>query len=147
MKCPFCRRDNTEVFNTRTTKFGSQIWRRRRCLDCQKAFTTYESANLGFLRVTGSTRRKTPYSRSQLYASLSTAFLDIPHKPGTVDAITDTVEAKVLDLQQSDVSTTKIAAIVLSTLKHFNTAAFIRYLSTHTEVASSAQLKRELKKY
>jgi transcriptional repressor NrdR len=146
MKCPFCRSNDTEVYNTRTTKFATQIWRRRRCLSCHEAFTTYEAPDLGFLRVTGSAG-KHRYSRAQLFYSLSEAFGAPGGHQGTIDAVTDTLEAKILDLKSPTITTEQIARIILTTLKHFSTPAFLRYLSTHAELASNAALKKELKKY
>jgi len=147
MKCPFCRSSDTEVYNTRSTKFGTQLWRRRRCASCHEAFTTYETADMGFLWVTRPGGRKIRYSRAQLFSSLSAAFLDIPHRAGAIDAITDTIESKLLDLKQPAVSSDDIARVTLTTLKHFNAAAFLRYLATHAELATPAQIKREVKKY
>src|SRR5450756_2549074 len=115
MKCPFCRSDETEVYNTRSTKFASQIWRRRRCQSCHEAFTTYEAPDLGFIRVVGPRGHKTRYSRSQLFSGIYQAFADIPRKDATIDAVTDTIEAKILDLQQTEVSSAEVARIVLST--------------------------------
>jgi transcriptional repressor NrdR len=147
MKCPFCRESATEIYNTRTTRFGTQTWRRRRCLNCHEAFTTYESPDLGFVKVLKKAGLKQRYSRAKLYSGISGAFLSIPQKESTVDAVTETVEAKILDRMQREVSSSEIARIVLSTLKHFNTAAFVRYLAYQTDLASDAHLARELKKY
>ena len=147
MKCPFCRETTTEVYNSRTTRFGSQIWRRRRCQNCHESFTTYEAADLGFLKVIKKTGKKQRYSRAKLYSGIYGAFLSIPAKETTVDDVTDTIEAKILDTKQREISSPDIARIVLVTLKHFNTAAFLRYLAYQTDLASDAQLKRELKKY
>ena len=147
MKCPFCRADATDVFNTRPTRFGTQIWRRRRCLHCKESFTTYEQADLGFLKVIKKNGRKQRYSRAKLFSGIYGAFLSIPAKETTVDGVTDTVEAKILDTRQREISTANIARIVLSTLSKFNTAAFVRYLAYQTDLANDAQLRRELKKY
>lgn len=147
MKCPFCREKTTDVFNTRATRFGSQVWRRRRCLSCRESFTTYEQADLGFMKVIKKTGKKQRYSRAKLYSGIYGAFLSIPAKETTVDAVTDTVEAKILDTKKRELPTTEIAFIVLTTLKHFNTAAFVRYLAYQTDLASNGQLMRELKKY
>jgi transcriptional repressor NrdR len=146
MKCPFCRGETTDVFNTRSTKFGTQIWRRR-CLSCNESFTTYEQADLGFLKVEKKTGKKERYSRAKLFSGIYHAFLDIKSKQNTVDAVTDTVESKILDTKQAVLTTADIAEIVLQTLKHFNTAAFVRYLSNQTDLANEAQLKKELRKY
>lgn len=148
MKCPFCRSTKTDVYNTRTTKFGTQIWRRRRCLQCQESFTTYEAADLGFLRVSQPGQRQTrPYSRAQLYADVAAAFLPHEALSDTLDALADTIEAKLLDLTQRTVTTTDITRIVLTTLKHFNTAAFVRYLTTHSGQLTSTELRKELGRY
>jgi transcriptional repressor NrdR len=147
MKCPFCREDTTDIFNSRPTKFGTQIWRRRRCLSCHESFTTYEQPDLGFLKVVKKTGKKQRYSRAKLFSGIYGAFLSIPAKETTVDAVTDTVEAKLLDTKQRELTTPEIARIVLSTLKHYNTAAFVRFLAYQTDLASDAQLQKELKKY
>lgn len=147
MKCPFCRENATDVFNTRSTRFGTQIWRRRKCLSCHESFTTYEAPDLGFLKVIKKTGKKQRYSRAKLYSGIYGAFLSIPAKETTADSVTDTIEAKVLDTKKREIKSTEIAKIVLETLKRFNTAAFVRYLAYQTDLASDAQLKRELKKY
>jgi transcriptional repressor NrdR len=147
MKCPYCRHPNTEVYNSRSTRFDSQIWRRRRCANCHESFTTYEAPDLGFLKVIKKSGHRERYSRAKLYSGIYSAFLSIPHKETTVDAVTDTVEAKLLDTKKRTLPTQEISDIVLSTLKHFNTAAFLRFLAYHADLASDAQLARELKKY
>lgn len=147
MKCPYCRSESTEVYNSRATKFATQIWRRRRCLACHESFTTYEAPDLNFLKVVKKSGKKQRYSRAKLYSGIYGAFLSIPAKETTVDAVTDTVEAKLLDTRKRELASAEIASIVLSTLKHFNTAAFVRYLAYHTNLASDAQLKKELNRY
>jgi transcriptional repressor NrdR len=148
MKCPLCRSTNTEVFNTRSTKYGSQIWRRRRCNQCERSFTTYEAPDLGFVRIHSTNNAKAqPYSRAKLFMSIYHAFADTAAPAATIDAVTDTVEAKLLDTASAELATSQISAVVLQTLKHFSTAAFIRYLSAQTDLVSEAQLRRELKKY
>lgn len=147
MKCPYCRADTTDVFNSRPTKFGTQIWRRRRCMTCHESFTTYEAANLGFVKVVKKGGKKEHYSRAKLFTGIYGAFLDIEAKQNTVDAVTDTSEAKILDTKRTELSSEEIAEIVLQTLKHYNTAAFVRYLANQTDLANEAQLRKELKKY
>lgn len=147
MKCPFCRETTTEVYNSRTTRFDTQIWRRRRCQNCHESFTTYEATDLGFLKVLKKSGKKQRYSRAKLYSGVYGAFLSIPSKETTVDAVTDTIESKILDTRKSEITSSEVAKIVLATLNHFNTAAFLRYLAYQTDLASNAQLKKELKKY
>lgn len=147
MRCPFCRRSNTEIYNTRTTRFGAQTWRRRRCTDCSQTFTTYEAVDLGgFLRIDGPAGQRR-YSRARLYASLLAVLGPRPNGPATAEAVADTVETKLLDLQRRTITKQQIADNVLSTLKHLDSSAFLRYLAAHSDFPTTARLSRELKKY
>jgi transcriptional repressor NrdR len=147
MKCPFCRSSQTEVYNTRATKFATQIWRRRRCLNCHEGFTTYEAADLGFLKVGAQNGSQGPYSRARLYSGIAAAFEPAEYASATIDAVTDTVESKLLDLKTRTISPEQISAIILTTLKHFDTSAFLRYLASHADLRSKSELKRQLKNY
>lgn len=148
MKCPICRETNNEVYNTRTTRFGTQTWRRRRCLSCDASFTTYEQPDLKFLKILGDTSKKTaPYSRATLFSSVYGAFSGSSVKPSVIDAVTDNIEAKLLDLQDHTITTEQITDIVLSTLKHFDSAAFLRYLSDHVDISDPGTMRRYLKRY
>ena len=147
MKCPYCRAETTDVFNTRSTKFGTQIWRRRRCLECNESFTTYEAVDLGFLKVKKKTGTKERYSRAKLFTGIYEAFRSVENKQNVVDAVTDTIESKILDIKKDTISSEEIASITLQTLKNYNMIAFMRYLANQADVANEAQLKRELKKY
>ena len=147
MKCPFCRSSQTEVYNTRTTKFGTRLWRRRRCQSCHEAFTTYEAADLGFIQVQAQDASHSPYSRARLYTGVASALGTNAADPATADAITDTIESKLLDLKTRVISTGQIASTTLTTLKHFDTAAFLRYLASHADLRSKSELKRQLKNY
>jgi len=148
MKCPVCRENNNEVYNTRLTRFGTQTWRRRRCLSCGNSFTTYEQPDLKFLKVLGDSSKKTvSYSRATLFSSVYSCFKSSAAKPSTIDAVTDNIEAKLLDLQDHTITTEQITEIVLGTLKHFDNAAFLRYLSDHVDMGSPGSMRKYLKRY
>lgn len=147
MKCPYCRATTTDVFNTRSTKFGTQIWRRRRCLACEQSFTTYEQPDLSFLKVAKLTQKKPlPYIRARLLIDVYSAFNPLTIDPDTIEAVTSTIEAKLLDLKLSEVSASQIEELALTTLKHYDTTAFMRYLTSQKPNMSAAQLRAELKK-
>jgi len=147
MKCPFCRSNQTEVYNTRGTKSGTQLWRRRRCQACHEAFTTYETPDLGFLTITAETGAQAPYSRARLYSAVVAALGGHTAAPATTDALTDTIESKLLDLKTKNISANQVSSIILTTLKAFDTPAFLRYLASHADLRSKSELKRQLKSY
>ncbi len=147
MKCPYCRNQKTEVYNSRPTGHESQIWRRRKCLACRESFTTYERPDIGFLKVLKKSGRRERYSRAKLYSGIYGAFLSIPDKERTVDRVTDEIEVRLLDARRKELSSDAIASIVLLVLKPENMAAFLRYLAYQTDLQTEAQLRRELRKY
>jgi transcriptional repressor NrdR len=147
MKCPFCRHEETDVTNSRSTYRQTQIWRRRSCQYCHSTFTTYEKPDLGFIKVEKKSGRRERYSRAKLFAGIYGAYLSIPSKETTVDEVTDEVEANLLDTRQKDLTSQEIAEIVLPVLKKRNMAAFLRFLAYQTDLESEAQLNKELKKY
>jgi transcriptional repressor NrdR len=102
---------------------------------------------LGFLTIVSKESTRRPYSRAKLFSSVYGAFLTIPTKDATIDALTSTIETKLLDLRKTDIDTAEIGRIVLSTLKQFDTSAFIRFLAAHTNLPTGIELKKELKKY
>jgi transcriptional repressor NrdR len=147
MKCPFCRETQTDVYNTRSTKSGTQIWRRRRCLNCSETFTTYEQPDLSFVRVQTPVGKAQRYSRAKLFGSIYLAFSDSLATSDTIDAVTDTVEAKILDTKLDLIPSAQIAGIILTALKHFDISAFLRYLSSHAEVRSNRELRKIIGRY
>jgi transcriptional regulator NrdR family protein len=82
-----------------------------------------------------------------LYSDVATALSVVAGTTDTADAITETIEAKLLDLQSTTVTTQQIADVTLSTLKHFDTPAFLRYLASHGDVRSTREANRQLRRH
>ncbi len=146
MICSKCRSSHSEVVNTRTTRGGGQIWRRRRCANCGKVTTTYERLDLSFLQVVCS-NKNTPYRRSLLFLSLLQAFEPEDLNDIVLDNLVDTVEQKVLSLGEDSISSTHLRQLALETLKPINVNAFMRYLVTHEQFRTKSDIKAALKDY
>jgi transcriptional repressor NrdR len=144
MECPFCGSNNTDVADSRPTYSGSQVWRRRRCLSCKKIFTTYEKALINFMKIQKKSGRLERYSRAKVYTGIYGAYLRVPAKENVVDKLTDQVEANLLKIHKSVVSSLVIADIVLPLLRAADTAAFVRYLSRQRNITNEDQLLAEL---
>lgn len=144
MQCPFCKAKDTEVYNSRPSgKF--RVWRRRRCPICNKSFTTYEAIDLGFLQVQRSKGAPEPYQRYKLFNSLYTACRALRSRSEAVEALTATVEDKLLGSAQTTITTAEIKETVLETLKAFNLNAYLRYLTDQTELMGLGDLRAKLK--
>jgi len=134
------------VVNTRSTRGGSQIWRRRRCADCGKVITTYERQDLSFLQVVGSSKTSS-YRRSFLFMSLMRAIDSVNLDDVDIDNLVDTIEQKIILRGQDEIPADLIRRLSLETLKAVDMNAFMRYMATHMQFRTKSELKAEMKNY
>lgn len=141
-----CRSPHSEVVNTRSTRGGSQIWRRRRCAQCGKVTTTYERQDLSFILVRSGTT-ETPYGRSFLFASLLKVIPDSSLDVIDVDNLVDTIEHKIVTRGQDTIDVSIIRQLVLETLKPTDINVFMNYLVRHSEFRNKTDVKSAIKHY
>lgn len=146
IKCPYCREDWNDVKNSRPTKKGSQIWRRRLCRKCNKTFTTYEKI-IPTLTVIKKDGKRERYNRLNIYTSIYRAAYNWPKKEEVIDIITDRIEIKILDQGKTEITTSEIAGLVLKRLRHRNINTFLRYLTYKMRPKSEDEFVALLKKY
>lgn len=144
MECPFCRHKKTEIYNSRQSSGSSRVWRRRRCMSCQKPFTTYEAADMGFMTIIKNNGSQEPYTRVKLLLSLYHACNVNNDYAEAIDALASTIESDLLDLGKPVLQSDEITRTTLAVLKRYDPAVFLRYLSQRGDFASMEQLKREL---
>lgn len=144
MQCPFCRHRKTEIYNSRQSNGRANVWRRRRCLGCHTPFTTHERADLGFLTISKQNGAHEPYTRVKLLLSLYQASGHEEQYAETIESLANTIESQLLDLQKTTVTTSDITTVVLTVLKRYDPAMFMRYLSYRGDFTSMKQLKQEL---
>lgn len=94
MICPFCY-NNTKIYNSRSTQNGTQTWRRHRCTDCMKSFTTREKIDWTGRVQIQSNDGVTPYSRDRLLLSIARAAAELDLPAGAITDLTDSVEAEL----------------------------------------------------
>jgi|GEM_PF-879614 len=154
MICTKCRSPRSEVVNTRSTRGGSQIWRRRRCVDCGKVSTTYERQDLSFIQVVSSGHSDdtknpqiTPYRRSFLFSTIVKSIPDEQLSVIDVDNLVDTIEYKLLELGLETITTAQIREFTLITLKPVDMKTYMNYLITHLDFRTQSEVKAAIKHY
>lgn len=158
MFCLFCNNEDTDVANSRLTKGGSQVWRRRKCSVCGKAATTYERYDMTHLSIVTpssehqaplreSRQLETPYSRSKLFYSLAKAFSASGQDVVLVDDLVDTIETKLVHGRFQQLEREKLTSLVLETIKPVNLSAFMHYLASHGQITNRSELRQVIKKY
>ena len=151
MVCPFCMYDKTEVYNSRRTKKINSVWRRRRCLRCEREFTTEEQARPESVIRVGikGLPRALPYSHTKLLLSVHRACDHRRNAAKSAEYVVSTVEQRLYlaaAQQNQTVSKQDIIETALAVLKNYDTAAYVKYLSYHQADLDNRTIKRQLKR-
>jgi transcriptional repressor NrdR len=131
MHCPFCGADNTQVTDTRENEDGDIVRRRRRCLSCDKRFTTYERIDLKMPQVVKKNGSRADFSRDKLLGSLTLALRKRPVTAESVEAAVDRIEAKLLSSGEREIASERIGELVMRELKKLDKVAYIRFASVY----------------
>jgi transcriptional repressor NrdR len=131
MKCPYCADPNTQVVDTRENEDGDTVRRRRRCLACDKRFTTYERVELQLPLVVKKNGSRVEYDRDKLSGSMTLALRKRPVTTESVDAAIDRIEERLVTLGEREVSSDYIGELVMRELKRLDKVAYIRFASVY----------------
>ncbi len=131
MKCPFCGHPDTQVVDSRGADEGDFIRRRRRCVECDRRFTTYERPELSMPSVVKRNGSRHDYEAGKLRASLSLALRKRPVGTEDVDAVVMRIEDKLLTSGEREVSTEFLGELVMAELKKLDKVAYVRFASVY----------------
>jgi transcriptional repressor NrdR len=148
MKCPFCPHADTQVIDSRASDEGAVIRRRRRCLQCDKRFTTYERVELAMPALIKRGGIRAEYDRDKLRASMLLALRKRPVPREAVDEAISRIEEKLLSSAQREVKSEKIGELVMRELKRLDKVAYIRFASVYRsfeDVDEFAEVVREVR--
>ena len=131
MKCPFCGADDTQVIDSRVNDEGDAIRRRRRCTQCDKRFTTYETADLQLPQVVKQNGTREEFKRDKLRSSFTRALHKRPVPTEYVDRAIEHIVQKILARGEREVSGRDLGEIVMQELKLMDKVAYIRFASVY----------------
>ena len=131
MRCPFCGASDTTVADTRINEDGDIVRRRRRCLSCDKRFSTYERAEIRLPQVVKKNGSRVDFDREKLSASLWLALRKRPVTVEAVDAVILRIEEKLLTQGEREVHSEKIGEMVMRELKKIDKVAYVRFASVY----------------
>lgn len=148
MKCPFCQHPDTQVIDSRASEEGATIRRRRRCLSCEKRFTTYEKVELAMPAVIKKGGGRAEYDRAKLVKSMQLALRKRPVPSNVVDEAVARIEEKLRATAQREVKSEKIGELVMRELKRIDKVAYIRFASVYRsfeDVDEFAEVVKEVR--
>ena len=147
MKCPFCGAAETTVADTRINDDGDIVRRRRRCLSCDKRFSTYERAEIRLPQVVKKNGSRVDFDRDKLSSSVWLALRKRPVTVETVDAALARIEEKLLTLGEREIPSEKVGEMVMRELKKSAKVAYVRFASVYRnfeDVDEVSDLVREV---
>jgi len=147
MKCPYCGEDTDKVIDSRSSKNGQSIRRRRECLNCSKRFTTYEYIENVLTNVIKNDGRREPFDRQKLERGImiSCAKLDISTEK--IDEIVDAVTREIESRGEREISSHNIGEMVMDHLRDLDEVAYIRFASVYRKFQDKTKFIEELKKF
>ena len=145
MRCPFCHHSEDRVVDSRSSREGRAVRRRRECLECGRRFTTYEYIEERPLQVIKRTGEIEPYDRRKILRSIEVAAAKRPIPPGTIDAIVEDLEHLLDRSDIQEVESRKLGELVMERLKAHDHIAYVRFASVYRNFQDLTEFYDELK--
>jgi transcriptional repressor NrdR len=144
MRCPFCKKADSRVIDSRAADDGNTIRRRRECAGCGRRFTTYEVIEKIPLMVIKNDGRRQVFDRNKLLNGLirSCDKRDIPTE--RIVTLADDIEKELHNTMEREVTAKAIGEIVMENLKGFDEVAYIRFASVYRKFADISNFRDEL---
>lgn len=147
MRCPYCSHEETQVVETRESDEGDVIRRRRRCLKCDKRFTTYERAEIALPAVVKKDGARAEFDPAKLRGSMMLALRKRPVSVEQIDAAIDRIQDKLLASGAREVPSARLGELVMRELKRMDKVAYVRFASVYRsfeDVDEFRQLIRDI---
>jgi transcriptional repressor NrdR len=145
MTCPFCAHNEDRVIDSRESKEGDSIRRRRQCLKCERRFTTYERTDeIPYMAVKKDGRRE-KFDRQKVLNGLLKACEKRPVPMGKLAGLVDEVEARLADSPDRELSTTEIGEMLMDRLQALDKIAYVRFASVYRDFQDVEAFLNELK--
>ncbi|MBC7927645.1 MAG: transcriptional repressor NrdR [Bryobacteraceae bacterium] len=133
MKCPFCAHPEDKVIDSRESREGELIRRRRECLKCGKRFTTYERIDEIPWMVIKKDGRREKFDRQKVLSGLLKACEKRPVAMGDIAAMVDDVESQLAENADREMSTTEVGEFLMARLRGLDKIAYVRFASVYRD--------------
>ena len=145
MKCPFCNHLHDRVVDSRESKEGDAIRRRRECLKCDRRFTTYERIDEVPYMVIKKDGRREKFDRQKVLGGLLRACEKRPVSMAKLSELVNRVESMVSDSPDREISTTEIGEHLMDNLRELDKIAYVRFASVYRDFQDEEAFFNELK--
>jgi transcriptional repressor NrdR len=145
MKCPYCSHLGDKVVDSRESKEGEVIRRRRECLECGRRFTSYERIDEIPYMVVKKDGTRERFDRQKLVQGLLKACEKRPVSVAALETIADRVEATLQERPEKEISTADVGTFVMEELRKLDKVAYVRFASVYKHFRDIGEFWDELK--
>lgn len=144
MRCPFCQTGEDKVIDSRTSKDGLEIRRRRECLGCDRRYTTYERIEESLPVVVKGDQRREPFDRNKIEKGLQRAIGKRPVPVAKISELAEAVERELVETGVKELSTQEIGERILPRLRELDEVSYVRFASIYRDFRDIDEFVSEL---
>ena len=145
MKCPFCAHMEDKVVDSRESREGDVIRRRRECLKCERRFTSYERIDEIPYMVVKKDGTREPFAREKILSGVLKACEKRPIPMSKIESLVNSVEKYVQESRERERSTEKIGELIMRRLKELDKVAYVRFASVYLDFKDVSEFMSELR--
>jgi len=145
MRCPYCSHEEDRVVDSRISKEGRAVRRRRECLDCGHRFTTYEYIENIFFIIIKNDQRREAYDRQKLLQGITSACKKRPISVKKIESIVDKIENTMEKIGKTEFSSSEIGKLVMAELYALDEVAYVRFASVYRKFKDISDFISEVK--
>src|SRR5690242_18128510 len=146
MRCPKCGCQNDKVIDSRASREGATIRRRRECLGCGHRFTTYEEVERGGLVVLKHDGRREEFSKDKLLSGIRKACQKRPVSPKVIEDLVERIVDEITDKYEREVPSMAIGERVMEGLREIDEVAYVRFASVYRQFQEATDFVQAVKK-
>jgi transcriptional repressor NrdR len=146
MRCPKCSCQDDKVIDSRASREGATIRRRRECIGCGFRFTTYEEIERAGLLVLKRDDRREEFSREKLLSGIRKACQKRPVSPKLIEDLVERIVNEVSDKYEAEVPAEVIGKLVMDNLRQIDEVAYVRFASVYRRFQEATDFVQEVKK-
>jgi len=144
MKCPYCSTLDNKVIDSRLSKDGRTIRRRRECLKCERRFTTYERLDEILPMVVKTDGRREPFNRDKIIEGIKKSCQKRPVSITKIEEFVDSLEIYFQELGKREIDSKEIGERVIQSLKDWDEVAYVRFASVYRQFKDINEFMAEL---
>ncbi|MEE9567437.1 MAG: transcriptional regulator NrdR [Desulfobacteria bacterium] len=145
MKCPYCRELENKVIDSRMTKEGNAVRRRRECIDCNHRFTTYERVEEVPLVLIKKDGRRETFDRNKVLAGMQRACEKRNISMNTLEESVDELERELQEMGEKEIPSSVVGSRIMTILHELDDVAYVRFASVYREFKDINDFMSELK--